>query len=66
MYKTVQLHGPVKNIVRDLKIKFNFKSESEAIAYLAAIRTIYEDKITLNQHEEALKMVQDILNQQTI
>lgn len=66
MYKTIQVHSPVKNIVKDLKAELNFKSESEVIAYLASIREIYQDKITLNQHQEAMKKTQDIINQQSL
>lgn len=66
MRKQMQVYSPVKNIVQDIKKELDLRNESEVIVYLAAIRTIFKDRITLNQHQEAIKIVEDTLNQQTM
>lgn len=66
MRKMMQVYSPVKTIVQNLKQELEFKNESEVIAYLYSIRDIYKDKITLVQHQDALKKVENILNQQTL
>lgn len=65
-YKPMQVYTPVKNIVVDLKKELNFRNESEVIAYLFAIREQYKEKITLIQHQDAIKRVEEILNQVSI
>lgn len=64
--KMIQVYAPTKREVENIKKELNFKNESQVITYLVAIREIYKDKITLVQHQEALKMVEKKLNQQTL
>ncbi len=56
----------VKDILKDLKTSLKVSNESEVIAYLYAIYENHYAKITLPEHEKALKRVEDIHNQQTI
>lgn len=63
MYKQMQVYTGVKTLVQDIKKERKLKNESEVIAYLAAIREIYKDKISLTQHEEALERMKEIINQ---
>lgn len=65
-YKPMQVYSGVKVVVQDLKKELKFKNESEVIAYLAALREIYQDRITLTQHNEAIARRDQIINQSTL
>lgn len=65
-YKQVQVHTPVKRKLEEAKKELNLKSESETIAYLAILREMYREKITLVQHQEIQKRVDETLSQATI
>ena len=63
---TTNVQKSVKQILHDLKDKLGVKNESEVIAYLYAI---YEDrypKITLIEHDQAMKRVEEIHSQGTL
>ncbi|PAF30768.1 hypothetical protein CHI14_15895 [Paenibacillus sp. 7516] len=62
----MQVYSSVKTIVQDLKKDLEFSNESEVIAYLYAI---YKDRyktITLEEHRNALKTTEEIINQSSI
>jgi hypothetical protein len=61
--KTLQVLNSVKQIVQGIKKERGFKNESEVIAYLYALYEAQKPKITLQQHEDALKRKDEILNQ---
>ncbi|MNJ78498.1 hypothetical protein D3C77_762670 [compost metagenome] len=65
-YKQMQVYTPIKNIVQNLKTELDFKNESEVIAYLYAIYKYRYKAITLEEHKQALKEKDDILNQQQL
>ena len=62
----MQVYSGVKTIVQQLKKELGLKNESEVVAYLAAIREQYHDKITYVQHNEALKRKDEIINQSSM
>lgn len=66
MKRQMQVYAGSKRAVEDVKKELNLKNESEAIAYLYAIREIYKDKITFTQHNEAMEKVKELHNQQTM
>lgn len=61
--KQMQVYLPVKRIVEDLKKKIGLKNESQVIAYLYALYDDRLEKITLIEHEKALKRITEIHNQ---
>lgn len=62
----VQVYKPVKNILKDLKNALKVKNESEVIAYLYGIYEEKYPKLTVIEHEKALKKVEEIHSQGTI
>jgi flagellin-specific chaperone FliS len=56
----------ISNILKDLKKTLKVKNESEVIGYLYAIYENHYPRITMPEHEKAMKRVEDIHNQQTI
>ncbi|SFF49339.1 hypothetical protein SAMN04487969_1555 [Paenibacillus algorifonticola] len=65
-YKMMQVYTGVKTVVQDLKKELELKSESETVAYLAAIRELHKDKLTHVQHQEAIKRMHEIINQSSM
>lgn len=66
MRKQMQVYAQAKALVEEVKKELGLKNESEAIAYLYMIRDIYKDKITFVQHQEAMRRVEEIHNQQIL
>lgn len=64
--KPMQVYTGVKAIVQDLKKELDFKNESEVVAYLAAIRELYRNEITLVKHQTAIKRRDEIINQTSL
>jgi flagellin-specific chaperone FliS len=64
--KSVKVNKDIKNILQSLKVKLNLSNESEIIAYLYAIYENHYPRITLPEHEKAMKRVEDIHNQLSI
>lgn len=55
--------GSIKPLLQDLKTRYKFKTESDAIAYLIAVNEQRADRITLKEHQDALARMGEIQNQ---
>jgi hypothetical protein len=62
----MQVYSSVKTIVQDLKKELKFSNESEVIAYMYAIYKGRYKEITLEEHRNALKTTEEIINQSSI
>jgi flagellin-specific chaperone FliS len=60
---TTNVTRSVKNILKDLKSTLKVSNESEVIAYLYAIYEERYPKLTLIEHENALRRMKEIVNQ---
>jgi hypothetical protein len=66
MYKQMQVYSGVKSTIQELKKELEFKNESEVVAYLAALREIQKNDITLVQHQKAIARRDEIINQSSL
>lgn len=66
MRKSMLVYSSVKNIVQDLKKQLGLKNEGEVIAYLHAFYSRRYRTLTLEEHKELLKEVEQITRQQEI
>lgn len=62
----MQVYSSVKTIVQDLKKDLELSNESEVIAYLYAIYNSRRKTITFDEHRNALKTTEEIINQSSI
>lgn len=62
----MQVYSSVKTIVQDLKKDLELSNESEVIAYLYAIYNSRRKTLTLDEHRNALKTTEEIINQSSI
>lgn len=66
MRKTVHVEANVKTALDDFAKGQGFKKASDAVAYLLAAQEMFADKITLKQHQEALRRAEELNAQQSM
>ncbi|MDB5055228.1 MAG: hypothetical protein JWM44_3278 [Bacilli bacterium] len=64
--KTIKADHSIKVVLEDLKKSLKFSKESEVIGYLYAIYENHYPKITLPEHDKALRRMKDLHNQMSI
>ncbi|MFD5022379.1 hypothetical protein ACFWMP_26095 [Paenibacillus sp. NPDC058367] len=66
MRKSMQVYSNVKKIVEDLKKELELKNESEVIAYLSQFYRIRQKSLTLDEHKQIKKEIEDLINQSSL
>lgn len=62
----MQVYQPVHNVIGDLKKSLGMSNVSEVILYLYAVYDGHYPKLTMPEHQEALRKVKDLLDQETL
>lgn len=62
----VKVSKSIKSTLKDLKSTLKVKNESEVIGYLYAIYEGHYPKVTMPEHENALKRMRDLHDQASL